>query len=81
MSLAGQGLDAFFLSFRGPDSGSNNFLFGGRWNRDPDTGLSSGALRAPELKTASRTPARSARRLRRKMFLSFVAILFSSFGS
>ena len=66
------GARCIFLSFRGPASGSNNFLFGG--------GLNSGALRAPELKTASRTPARSARRLPRKIFLIFVEI-FCSFGS
>ena len=43
-------------------------------------GLSSGALRAPELKTASGMPARFARRLRRKIFLIFVSI-FLCFGS
>ena len=48
--------------------------------REPDAGPSSGALRAPELETASGTPARFARRLRRKMFLIFVAI-FLSLGS
>ena len=48
--------------------------------REPDAGLSSGAPRALELKTASRTPARFARRLRRKIFLIFVTI-FLSFGS
>ena len=46
MSLAGQGLDAFFLSFRGPDSGSNNFLFGGRRNRAPGPGYGSQLRRA-----------------------------------
>ena len=43
-------------------------------------GLSSGALRAPELKTSTGMPARFARRLRRKIFLIFVTI-FLSFGS
>ena len=38
----------------------------------PDAGLSSGALRAPELGQASRSPARSARRLARRMFVVFV---------
>ena len=41
--------------------------------REPDEGLSSGALRAPELKTAFGMPARFARRLRRKIFLIFVS--------
>ena len=41
--------------------------------------LSSGALRAPELKTASGTPARFVRRLRRKIFLIFVS-MFLCFG-
>ena len=48
--------------------------------REPDVGLSSGALRAPELKTASGTPARFARRLRRKIFLICVSI-FLCLGS
>ena len=47
---------------------------------DLDAGLSSGALRALELKAASGTPARFARRLRRKFFLIFVTI-FLCFGS
>ena len=37
----------------------------------PDAGLSSGSLRAPELRTASRTPVRSTHRLRRKLFFDF----------
>ena len=45
--------------------------------RKPDACLSSGALRAPELKTASGMPARFARRLRRKIFLIFVSIFLS----
>ena len=44
--------------------------------QEPDAGLSSGALRAPELKTASSMPARFARRLRRMNFLKFVTIFF-----
>ena len=48
--------------------------------QDPDAGLSSGALRAPEPKTASRTPARSARRLGRNMFFCLVKD-FLSLGS
>ena len=48
--------------------------------REPDAGLSSGALRAPELKTASGMPARFARRLRRKFFLISVSI-FLCLGS
>ena len=51
---------------------------------DPDAGLSSGALRAPELKTASRTPARSARRLGERFFFVFCKDFFefwvSNFG-
>ena len=51
---------------------------------DPDAGLSSGALRAPELKTTSRTPARSARRLDGKIFWDFCKDFFefwvSNFG-
>ena len=43
--------------------------------REPDAGLSSGALRAPELKTACRTP-----ELRRKCFFMFVTICLC-FGS
>ena len=48
--------------------------------REPDAGLSSGALRAPELKTSSGMPARFARRLRRKNFLMFVSF-FLCLGS
>ena len=48
--------------------------------REPDDGLSSGALRAPELKTSSGMPARFARRLRRKIFLIFVSF-FLCLGS
>ena len=47
---------------------------------EPDAGLSSGALRAPELKTSSGMPARFARRLRRKMFLICVS-MFLCLGS
>ena len=42
--------------------------------REPDAGLSSGALRALELKISSQMPARFARRLRRKILLFFVKI-------
>ena len=48
--------------------------------REPDAGLSSGALRAPELKTASGMPARFARRLQRQFFFIFVSF-FVCFGS
>ena len=53
------------------------------WERS-DAGLSSGALRAPELKTAARTPARSARRLDERFFFDFCKDFFefgvSNFG-
>ena len=46
---------------RDPISGAGTFLFGGAGIMTPES-LDAGALRAPELGTASRTPARSARR-------------------
>ena len=50
-------------------------------SRGPDVGLSSGALRAPELKIASRTPARASRAPAptKDFFFIFVKI-FLSFG-
>ena len=72
-----------FLDFRAPFSGAGIFLFPGcrtQAPRGPGAGLSSGALRAPELKTASGMPARFARRLRRKIFYIFVS-MFLCFGS
>ena len=63
-----------FLSLQVPLSGSDIFLFGGVRNHahwEPNAGPSSGAFHAPELRSASRTPACFALRSGRIFFFEF----------